>query len=369
MLPLYEKKGVEMTKIDLIRKWMDETQYEVLLIARRDNYAWITQGDRSYVLTTEPLGVAIIIISKSRIEVVADNSDLSRMVEEENKLKAVPVLVPWYQNKQEYIQHYLSGQKVASDYEIEFAEYVQPRLIELRMQLSASQQQCYREIGFECAKVVEDICTKVQKGESESAIANRLKQECIRKGISPDCVLIGSDERIIRYRHPMPTDKAVRNSLMVVLGGEKQGLNVSLTRMVYFDEIPDSIRIRYKKIQNIFADMQFAMAEGTVYSSYFSMVKELYEQAGYPQEWKNHHQGGPTGYSCREVIVNQNTENCIRKNQAYAWNPSIGGVKCEETTLLNNGGEVEVLTNTGTWPRSKIIREEKTIEIVDILVL
>ena len=34
---------------------------------------------------------------------------------------------------------------------------------------------------------------------------------------------------------------------MVVLGGEKYGLYISMTRIVYFDEIPEEIYERYQK--------------------------------------------------------------------------------------------------------------------------
>jgi hypothetical protein len=63
-----------------------------------------------------------------------------------------------------------------------------------------------------------------------------VKQHCIAAGISPDCVLVGSDERIMKYRHPMPTDRTIDKLMMIVLGAEQAGLNVSLTRFVSFGQ-------------------------------------------------------------------------------------------------------------------------------------
>ena len=45
------------------------------------------------------------------------------------------------------------------------------------------------------------------------------------------------------------------------------------------------------------------MHEGMEYSEYFANVQKLYDDAGYEGEWKMHHQGGPTGYGCREFVV------------------------------------------------------------------
>ena len=68
------------------------------------------------------------------------------------------------------------------------------------------------------------------------------------------------------------------------------------------------------------------------YSEYFAKVQKLYDDAGYEGEWKMHHQGGPTGYGCREFVVIHGLDKKIHTGQTYAWNPTIQGTKCEETT-------------------------------------
>ena len=224
----------------------------------------------------------------------------------------------------------------------------------------------YHEIGQECANIVEKVAMEARPGQTEREVAALLKMRCIDKGISPDCVLVGSDERILNYRHPVPSDKKIKNSLMVVLGGEKYGLNISMTRMVYFQEIPKEIHERMQKTQYIFAAMQNMMREGLPYKEYFEEVKSLYAQAGYPDEWKMHHQGGPTGYGCREFVVTPSTEGIIKEGQAYAWNPTIQGTKCEETTYLK-GGKIDILTRTEQWPCSVISTKYGDFQVADIL--
>ena len=59
---------------------------------------------------------------------------------------------------------------------------------------------------------------------------------------------------------------------MVVLGGEKYGLNVSMTRMVYFVPVPEEIKGRMQKTQKIFAAMQNLMKDGMSYQAYFRKV-------------------------------------------------------------------------------------------------
>jgi hypothetical protein len=135
----------------------------------------------------------------------------------------------------------------------------------------------------------------------------------------------------------------------------------------------EEIEMKHKKNREIFEQMQGAMRDGLSYKAYFELVKKMYAGvyneelankrqlskksnekllenklsmlgANYKDEWKKHHQGGPTGYACREFTITPTTEGVIRSNQAYAWNPSITGAKCEDTTYLHEDGTVEVLT-------------------------
>ena len=53
-------------------------------------------------------------------------------------------------------------------------------------------------------------------------------------------------------------------------------------------------------------------------------------------------------------------------NQAYAWNPTIAGTKCEETTFLTDKG-VGIFTRTKAWPCTVIETEYGSCSVADIL--
>lgn len=139
-----------------------------------------------------------------------------------------------------------------------------------------------------------------------------------------------------------------------------------MTRMVYFVPVPEEIKGRMQKTQKIFAAMQNLMKDGMSYQTYFRKIQELYAKEGCPEEWKMHHQGGPTGYGCREFVVTPVIGGRIRNNQAYAWNPTIVGTKCEETTFLTDNG-VEIFTRTKVWPCSMIETKYGSCSVADIL--
>jgi Xaa-Pro dipeptidase len=78
----------------------------------------------------------------------------------------------------------------------------------------------------------------------------------------------------------------------------------------------------------------------------FEGCQRLYAEAGFPDEWRLHHQGGMTGYASREVIATPNTEIPIETGQAFSWNPSITGAKAEDTFVLTDEG-AEVVAGRG----------------------
>ena len=67
----------------------------------------------------------------------------------------------------------------------------------LRMMLNEAEAARYHEIGQECAHIVESVAMEARPGQTEKEVAALLKTRCVEKGISPDCVLVGSDERIL----------------------------------------------------------------------------------------------------------------------------------------------------------------------------
>ena len=355
-----------MRAVERIRRWLEVNKYDGVILGRRDNYTWVSGGAKNHVLTSTEYGVAFYVISRDDIRLVADSSDLLRMSAEQDPLGARTALVPWYVSLEEYMHRLVQGKAYVSDTGIAGTENVQEELIELRMELSGEAVENYRKAGQLCARIVEGVCRETVPGDTEEEVSWKIKSRCLQSGISPDCVLVGADERILKYRHPMPTDKKIEKSFMAVLGGEKYGLNVSITRMVWFAPVPEEIRSRYEKTRYIFACMQMMMENEKTYGEYFEEVQNLYREVGYPEEWKMHHQGGPTGYGCREYVALPGMDKKIRTGQAYAWNPTIQGTKCEETTYLGENG-AETFTRTGDWPCTTVATPYGSFETADIL--
>ena len=113
------------------------------------------------------------------------------------------------------------------------------------------------------------------------------------------------------------------------------------------EEPADDLVRRVAACEEILARMrEEATRPGRTLAQAFGDCQRFYAEAGHPDEWMRHHQGGTTGYGSREVIATPSTEHPIRPGQAFAWNPSIAGAKAEETFLLGDDGP-EVVAGGG----------------------
>jgi antitoxin VapB len=74
---------------------------------------------------------------------------------------------------------------------------------------------------------------------------------------------------------------------------------------------------------------------------------------GYPDEWQLHHQGGPASYAPRDYLATPASAEIVVTNQVYAWNPSIAGIKSENTILIGSAAN-EVLTVIEDWPTYEV---------------
>lgn len=356
-----------MDALETIRGWLRENKLDGVLLSRRDNYAWVTGGKRNQVVQNQEMGTANLLVTPEENILLADSIDAHRIYDEETGIPVSLKVNPWFEQMEPFLKSCIGEKKIVSDSGVAGTKNVQDKLIDLRLTLTSQEEEDYRVLGKECANIVESVCMEVRPGWTENRAARLLQSRGAEAGISPDCVLAGSDERIEKYRHPMPTDKEITHSFMLVLGGERQGLNISLTRMVYFGDIPVELRETYAHTQKIFADMQEMTADGTSYRDFFHNLQAVYAREGYPDEWNKHHQGGPTGYACREKIITPITEGSISKHQAFAWNPTITGTKCEETTLLTESG-IDILTRTVHWPVTEFQTRNGIITAADILI-
>jgi len=361
------EKEIEI-KWERFKRFLKEKELDGFLINKVSNFAWFTGGKINYVGLHTETGVCKLLITENKIYYLTNNIEYPRISEEELKNSGFePLVENWYEEDFVNRIRKLGFKNVGSDTRDYSPDFLQFNIEKLHFPLLPEEIERYKKLGKEASKIMTDVCKGIKSGEKEIEIAGRLSEKLWSKNIVPVVLLIASDERIEKYRHPVPTEKEIEKYVMVVLCARKYGLIVSLTRLVHFGKLPDELKKKHFSVCKVDATFINNTKKGVKISDVFENGIKVYEETGFPEEWQKHHQGGPTGYLTRYFRANKYTYELIDENQAFAWNPSITGTKSEDTIITMEDGQL-IITEDKNWPMIKIEIEDKEILRPDILI-
>ena len=340
-----------------LRGLMDARGWDWLLLQSPGSFAWLSGGGRSHIVAGDPRGVGLILVSARSVHLLAANIELPRLVEEELAgLEIAVEPVPWtefFADPEPVVRALTGDSPLASDLPFPGAGDAQRALSELRSRLGPEDIARYRALGADTAAAVEATAREIESGQGEFEAAALLQEKLNRAAIVAPVLLVASDERIHRHRHPLPTDKAIRRYLMLVACALRDGLWCSITRLAHFGPIDPDLQARALACARVDAAYIAASRPGNRVSDAFAAGRAEYAAQGFPGEWREHHQGGPAGYGSREFFAGAGVDMEIASGCSFAWNPSIAGVKSEDTVIVSGTAQdprFEVITATGDWP-------------------
>jgi len=363
------------TKHNRIKQFMTANDLDAVVLTTRANFAWLTGGNYNYVVLASQQGIASLIVENDRITCVTNNIEAGRLRHEELTGLNIDVAEhKWHDTnaKIELFSKLLNGKRAAADLLFpELPQHVKPldpEFNKLRWQLTDEEVQRYKQAGQLASQAIEQTCNQLQPGMTEMQIAALAAKNVIDRSCRPWVILIAADDRILRYRHPIPTEKKLEKIVMVVLGVEKFGLICSLTRLVSFAALDEDLRARHAAVTAVDAAMNLSTTPGSTLASVFDTARKAYAEHGFADQWELHHQGGPTGYAPRDVIATPGDQQTVLENQAFAWNPSITGTKSEDTIIVTRGEPIIVTAAGKDWPMVQAAYNGKTLPRPDILV-
>ena len=344
-----------------------------MLLTRRCNFSWYTGGGLSFVNMHAEPGVASLLVTRDRTVCLSTNIEAGRLADEELAgLGIESVAFPWHDADAtaSVLAETVGSAKVAADVPVgglpANVGAMPAGFDQLRWALTEAEVDRYRALGREVAAVVERTCRQCEPGQSEHELAARIVGGLGARAIRTWVCLVAADERIARYRHPIPTDRPIDKMVMAVACGERGGLICSITRLVSFGPVDDDRAARHRAVCAVDAAMIDATRPGQTLGDVWEATVKAYAEAGFADEWKHHHQGGPTGYLSREAKATPGSTLPVLGPQAYAWNPSIAGTKSEDTVLCT-ADKPEVLTSTDSWPTIEVQTSGGICRRADIL--
>lgn len=356
-------------KLERLRLWMDQENYGTVILNTQANFAWITAGGDNHVLLTTDTGICRVVITPTGQYVLTNNIEAPRLEAEE--LAGLPfeiVYDDWHDQNDDAALAKIRTGALASD--TDFLAEADNRggdIARLQYALLPSEQERYRWAGAQCSQALAEAAREIAPGMTEDAISAVMMQKVRGRGIDPIVCLVATDERALKFRHPIPKQAVLREHAMLVICGRYTGLIVSLTRMVHFGDLPQELVDKHRAVCTVDACFNLESQPGASVADIFRQGVETYAATGYPEEWRLHHQGGGTGYASRTFKGGLNSTEIVQEGQAFAWNPSITGTKSEDTILAKTGGP-EWLSSPVDWPLIEVEWKGQKLSRADILV-
>jgi Xaa-Pro aminopeptidase len=353
MSTLAERRAEVSAKLARLRALLAARNLEAIALGRMDNAAWLTAGGSIYVNEATDSASATLLVTPDRALVVTDPIEQPRLADEDHleEIGFTFVVAPWYAREAE-LATLLAGLRAGHDGAGGGAD-LSSDLVDLRTHLEPAEIARFREVGQHAARAMQTALDGVRPGMTEDQIAARLAAASRDLGGTAVVNLVAADERIARYRHPLPTPNAIQRYVMAVLCLRQYGLVASITRLLHFGPLPDDLRERALAVAGVDAQMILGTQPGRTLGDMFDLARDAYAAAGYPDAITQHHQGGSTGYQPRELLARPGDPTLIAPGQVFAWNPSVRGAKSEDTILLGPDGP-EILTAIPGWPTWEI---------------
>jgi Xaa-Pro aminopeptidase len=366
-------------KLERLGQFLDRHGLDGVFLNHRANFAWITGGKDNYIPSNSQNGVAGIVATSQERVCFTNSIEAPRFALEELAGTGIEVVsYPWYDWTvgQKKLRELIAGRKIASDV-LDNGEFdrlgagllkLPDDFSQLRWSLTAAEIDRYREGGNRTSAAIESACRKITRNMTEHEIAGVLDEQVRSRSLLPVVTLIAGDDRVEKFRHPIPTDLKVTRYCMLVTCASFGGLISNMTRFVSFAPLGTELKRKQQAVCNVDAAINLSTTPGRTLAELFGVLEKAYADNGFPGEYANHHQGGSTGYAGREAFADPTNPTVVMDNQAFAWNPSVTGVKSEDTILCTARG-IEFLTAmSNEWPRITAIFGSQAVERPDILV-
>ena len=347
-----------------------------VLINSQPNFSWATAGASNAVDTSSENGVASLLFrNDGKRFVIASRIEMPRILAEEVSEKDFePIEYAWEDEKAQAnfltaTASSLLDKGAALGADLNFgagARVVESPIADCRYRLTESEIERYKTLGADAGAAIGALAKTLQPGQSEWEIARMTAHALAAHNIQSIVTLVAADERLQKYRHPVPTAKTWEKVLMIVVCARRHGLIASLTRIVCAGEIPDELRRRTDSAARVNARLFAATRPGATGAELYKIAADAYAAEGFANEQNLHHQGGAAGYRPRDWTAHPASRDVVQPNQAFAWNPSISGTKVEETCIAREDG-IETITASPDWAQIPVEAGGRTYFLPGVL--
>ena len=357
-------------------KMLAEENLGGVLINSQPNFAWITGGANNGIDGSRENGAATLLIRQDgKRFVLASRIEMPRILTEEISAEDFePVEFGWEDEKASPDFLAELGASLLNDKERLGADLpvggqaqtIESKIAVCRYQLTGFEIERYRLLGRDAGKAIGELMKTLSPGESEKEVARMARFELAKHDINAVVTLVAADERLKKYRHPVPTEKKWEKTLMLVVCARRAGLIASLSRIICAGAIPQELEHRTQAAARVNAKILAATKPAATGAQIYETAARAYADEGFKGEQNLHHQGGATGYRTRDWVAHPASGEKVRMNQAFAWNPSITGTKVEETCIVSED-KIEIITASPDWAQIPVLLDGREYSFPGVL--
>ena len=350
------------TAVSRLRGWLATAGRRGVVLTGPGPVAWATGGVNLAVDRTAAVDVVWVVVTHDSavlITTAVEGPRISAELDPGGRGFGL-VEVPWWQPDAFVAAAATAAgvpaEELAADGHPGFGIDATDELVALRLRLTTAEQAELRDLGRDAAAALQTALAAWRPGESDFAVAARVGAGLEARGADAPVLIVGGDDRVERFRHPLAIGAGMNRFVMAVVVARRWGLHVAATRFACAGGLSPAFCDQQALVDVIDADVVAASRPGSSYGEVLAVLAQAYRDAGEPGAWQQHYQGGPIGYAQREFELAPGQSDArwfhepVALGHAVAWNPSLrGGAKREDTYLVTADG-AEAVTVAPDWP-------------------
>jgi Xaa-Pro dipeptidase len=355
-------------KEERIRSMLGRLGFDSLVLTRWDNFAWATAGGRSWPFNHDPTGPVYLVFTPQGKWAVGYSIDLLRTMDEVLAGQGYrPVPLPSFGKTMLEAACELAEGRIAADGPLPGSEDIGHVVRGLHEPYTPEEMARYVEAAETSGRILVELADWVQPGMTERQVMARAWQMFVEAGHEGRYMFLGSDERIRKYRHAPFTDKPIEHAVLLAPCTARWGLDVPVSRLVYFGEPPDDIRRRFVAVATMQAAMLAEVRPGVRLTRLRDIYLDLFDRFGYAEERAVHFHGGPIGYGGSGWPRCLDPQEVVRSNTAFAFFFTVAGAKSEELMLVDEQ-RTWLASVVQPWPMLEVDFSGQRLAVPDILV-
>jgi Xaa-Pro dipeptidase len=322
-------------------------------------------------VTTTEMGAGFVVISQDHKWLVSHYMDGRRFIEEQAPDQGYELVTSyWHEGSPEgKILELTQGMRLGADFPLSGGRQYASEIVDLHYPFTDLDLKRLRWVGRKSDEIITGVADDLKPGMTEQEITAHFQYEYTLEGLTLDALMVGADDRIKRYRHPIPGDSALQRYAFLHPAARRWGVHANLTRLVHFGEPPQDVRAAFDAVTTVGAHVATMLAPGVRFAEVLAEEKRLYAELGYGEEWNYHFMGGISGYTLVDPARCLNPKARVVERQSYGYFITITGAKFEELMILTEDGiEIASLPPDTEWPTRVVGTPNGDIAVPEILI-